>query len=448
MHMPRAIFTKVFAAAAIAAMMCLRFVQAAELKGVSIQVPAIPQRDFAITDFGAIGDGKTMNTAAFRAACEACAKAGGGRVIVPEGAFLSGPFELRSGMDLHLAKGAIIKMSPIIEDYPVIHRERQGFISAIDAQDVQISGAGTIDGQGEPWWSAFLKIKGTEALKTEPRRPQMIAFTRCERVKLEGFTTTRPPNTHCSLRQCKDVMVDGLTMLAPDESPNTDALNLNVRNAIVRNCNIATGDDNIVFLASTPTKEGTPGVENVIVSDCKLGVGHGLSLGSYTSGGIRNVTVENVVFDGTTAGIRLKAARDRGGLVENISFKNVVMKNVKRPVYLTSYYPKEPKHPGNDKAEAIGRKTPLWRNISIENVTITDCPNSITIWGVPEQPITGVSLRNLNVAADRGAAIYHAKAIRFENVEMRVRKGPVLTTFGADVEGLPAEPLATAIAQP
>jgi len=415
---------------------------AAEPPKITAKAPAIPQRSFSITDFGAVGDGTTMNTAAFHTAIDACAKAGGGSIVVPAGSFLTAPFELQSAMDLHLMKGATVKMSPRVEDYPVTKHDRLSFITATEAKDVQISGEGTIDGQGEAWWAAILKAKGTAASTAEPRRPQMIAFTRCERVKLEGVTTLNPPNTHCSLRQCKEVTIEGLTMLAPADAPNTDALNLNIRNAVIRDCQISTGDDNIVFLASTSNKEGTPAVENVAVSNCKLGTGHGLSFGSYTSGGIRNVTVDHVSFEGTTSGIRLKAARDRGGLVENLLFKEITMKNVKYPIYVTSYYPKEPSRPDEDASQPIGAQTPQWRNITIEDGTISDCPNSIVLWALPEQPVTGFTLRNLRITSERGAVVYYAKDVRFENVDLHVEKGAALTTFDAQVEGMEATPLA------
>ncbi len=421
---------------------------AAEQPAINPLAPVIPPRTFTITDFGAVGDGTTMNTAAFRATIDACAKAGGGHVIVPPGIFVTAPFELHSGMDLHLVKGATIQMSRRVDDYPATKGERLGFITATDATDVQISGEGTIDGQGEPWWAAFRRTKDAAAPNTAPRRPQMITFTRCERVKLEGMTTRNPPNTHCSLRQCQDVTIDGLTMQAPADSPNTDALNLNVRNAVVRNCHIATGDDNIVFLASAPAKGGTPGVENVLVSHCELGVGHGLSFGSFTSGGIRNVTVENVTFEGTTAGLRMKAARDRGGLVENLTFKNITMKNVKYPIFISSYYPREPKRPDEDETQVVGAKTPQWKNITIDGGTIRDCPNAILIWGLREQPVMGVTLKNLSISSEHGATIYHAKDVRFEKVELRAETGVPLTTFNAQVEGMFATPLAPPAAKP
>src|SRR3954469_4906490 len=136
----------------------------------------------------------------------------------------------------------------------------------------------------------------------------MIRFTKCERVQLSGFATRNPPNTHCSISDCTDVTIDGLRMDAPADSPNTDALNLRLRRAVVRKCKISTGDDNIVLLASGSPDDAKTGVEDVTITDCELGFGHGLSIGSYTSGGIRNVAAENIRFNGTTSGIRMKAA--------------------------------------------------------------------------------------------------------------------------------------------
>jgi polygalacturonase len=421
---------------------CLAMLPAHASELLQPKAPVIPQRTFAVTDFSAVGDGSTMNTAAFRKAVDACTKAGGGRVVVPAGDFLCGPFELATAVDLHLMKGAIIRMSQQFDDYPVTKNDRQGFITATAVHDVQISGEGTIDGQGESWWTAFRQTKGTAAAKSEPRRPQMIGLTRCERVRIEGIKTLNPPNTHCSLRQCSEVSIEGLTMTAPGDSPNTDALNLNVRNALIRNCSISTGDDNIVFLASAPAKDGTFGVENIRVVSCTLGVGHGLSVGSYTSGGIRNISVENVSFDGTTAGIRLKAARDRGGIVENLTFRNIAMKNVKNPIYFTSYYPKEPARPDEDAGGTADNKIPRWRNITIEGGKFANCMSAMIIWGLPEEPVRDITLRNLEIASERGAVVYHAKGIRFENVKVQAAKGAPLTTFDAEVDGMTAVPFA------
>lgn len=414
----------------------------AEATPATVDTPDIPGHRIVITDHGAVGDGKTICTAAIRSALAACARAGGGQVVVPEGDFLCGPIELASRTDLHLVKGARLRMSQNRADFVQPDGRTVDFIYTREATDVQISGEGTLDGQGKPWWDRVREMESRpEQAKNEPRRPQLIVFDRCERVRLSGVTTMNPPNTHCSIRRCRDLMVEGVTMLAPDDSANTDGLNLTVTNAVIRDCHIATGDDNIVLLASYPAPGGGPGGENVHVSRCTLGVGHGLSIGSYTSGGVRNVVVEDVSFNGTTSGIRMKSSRGRGGLVENVSFSRITMQRVKYPIFLSSYYPREPKHPDEDPAKPLTPKTPLWRHLRIEHVTLTDCVNSIIIHGVPELPFENVEVRNLKADSEYGARIIHAKDVRLAEIDITPLKGPVLTTHHAEVEGLASEPL-------
>ena len=395
---------------------------------VKPELPVIPDRRFMLTDYGGVGDGKTMNTDAFRNAIAAAAKSGGGTVVVPAGRFVCGSINLTSGLDLHLAKGAVLLVSSNFDDFPVERGHHRDIITAKGMHDIRISGEGTIDGQGAPWWTAF------RAKQLQARRPQMIRLTDCRRVELDGFSTLNPPNTHCSLVNCTDVTIHGLTMEAPGNSPNTDALNVSGKNYVIADCKINTGDDNIVLVgrgAAGPT-------ENFTITNCSLGVGHGLSIGSHTSGGVRNVRVESVNFEGTTSGIRLKAARDRGGAVENLSYQHIVMKGVKYPIFVSSYYPHEPRRPEDDVAQAISPLTPVWRNIAIEDVTVTDAKTSIIIWGVPERPVSGVTLKNVKVSADTGAAIYNAKGIRFVDCQVEVPRGPTLTTYQAEVEGLDA----------
>jgi polygalacturonase len=397
-------------------------------------LPRIPDRTFDVGSYGGSGDGKTLNTGAIQEAIDAASNAGGGTVLLDPGTYVSGPINLKSNIDLRLEKGATLMMSSNIADYPVAGTNRESFITATDQHDIQISGEGAIDGQGAPWWAAFRAVKGTP--QAGPRRPQMILLTRCERVRLQGFTTRNPPNTHCSMSVCTDVTVDGLTMSAPGNSPNTDGLNLSGNNFLIIGCDISTGDDNIVFVGSGSGGEANGGTGNIMVSNCKLGVGHGLSIGSSTTGGVHDMTVENVTFDGTTSGIRMKSSRGRGGLVENIAFKDLTMKKVGFPVFLSSYYPSPPAKPGDDAAEAVTATTPRFEHISIENLTVTGSPNSIVIWGLPEQPMSDIALTNVKITADKGALIYHVKGVRFSNVQLNVRDGAQLTTFDAEVQGM------------
>ncbi len=406
--------------------------------------PIIPNRTLSVIEQGASGDGKTLNTTAIQKTIDQASAAGGGTVLIPAGTFVSGALKLKSNIDLHLAKGAVLQMSADVNDFPILGKSRESLLLAENLHDVQISGEGTIDGQGEPWWTAYRKTKGTQ--DDAQKRPGMIIVTSCDKVRLTGFTTKDPPNCHVAMGDCANVTIEGLTLNAPDTSTNTDGLNLRVRNCVIRKCHIATGDDNIVLLTSHPARDGEPAVQNIAISDCTLGVGHGLSIGSYTAGGIRNVTFENINFEGTSCGIRMKANRDRGGAVESLSYKNLTMKNVSSPINISSYYPKEPKSPVDDKEQPLKPSTPIYRDISIENVTVQNenLPkpgNAILIWGVPEQPITDVTLKNVRITAQKGAVVYNAKDVRFENVQINTTDSAKLTTFNAEVKGMEATPL-------
>ena len=161
-----------------------------------------------------------------------------------------------------------------------------------------------------------------------------------------------------------------------------------------------------------------------------------MSIGSYTSGGVKNVTVENIAFDGTTSGIRMKAWRDRGGLVEGLRYRNITMNNVRYPIMITSYYPKLPAGPAQDLASDKSGRTPVWRDISIEDVAITGSQNSIILWGLPDQPIAGVRFKNIKAATQLGARVFHAKDVDFSNVEIVPAAGPALEVFDAAVTGM------------
>jgi polygalacturonase len=364
-------------------------------------------------------------------------------VVIPKGVFVSGPIVLTSRIDLHLADGAVLRMSDDRSLYPVTKNNRAAFISANKASDIRLSGNGIIDGQGESWWKTYIEEKAAGS-KDAPRRPQLIAFKDCQRVEVEGVTTLNPPNTHYSFKQCEDLAIRNVKATAPDDSPNTDALNLsNVKNVLITGSSISTGDDNIALLCGAAKTGGVPEVENVVIRDCVMGFGHGISIGSYTSGGVRNVTVENVTFDGTTSGIRMKSDRSRGGVVEGIRYRGITMKNVRYPVFITSYYPKPPETPAADRPFKGKPLLPVWRDIVIENVAVTDSKNSIVFWGLPEQAIENITLKNVKISASAGAMVFHARNIRFSNVEIVPGAGLPLRIHNAEVHGMTGVELAS-----
>lgn len=411
----------------------LKPLTAVMLLGMSLPLRAAADHD--ITRYGAVAGSGASCDDAIRKAVDAAAS-DGGRVVVPAGRFVSGPIRLMAKVEFHLAEGSILAMSDDPTRFPVSGNGRPAFLSAENRAGIRITGKGVIDGQGASWWKAFLDEKRA-GMKNAPRRPQLIAFKNCQQVTVEDITTLNPPNTHYSFKNCQDLTIRGIRAEAPDESPNTDALNLsNVRDVVIENCSISTGDDNIVLLCSPGKDPSRAEVENITIRNCKLGFGHGLSIGSHTGGGVRNVLAENITFDRTTSGIRMKAGRDRGGVVEGIRYRNITLRDVRFPIHITSYYPKTPEHPSLDLPSAVAKRIPVWRNIVIEDVTISNCPNSIVLWGLPGEPIRDVCFRNLKVNSKSGARIYHADGVTFTNSFITPETGPPLRIHKAGVEGI------------
>jgi len=394
-----------------------------------LPLPVIPNAIFNFTNYGAIGDGKTLNTAAMQKAIDTAAAAGGGTVLVPAGQFLTGPFTLASSINLHLAKDAVILIRDDLTNYPVANGRYKDSITASNAHDLEISGEGTIDGQGNAWWTAF------RADKSMTHRPYMIKLWNCTRVRVRGVTLSNSPMFHLVPQNCTDVTIEGITIKSPADAPNTDGIDPSGWNFLITDCTVDTGDDNIVI---KPTSGRTPGDKNFTIKHCTFLRGHGMSIGSGSSGGVEEVTVSDCTFNGTDSGIRIKTGRGIGGLLQNITYENLSMTAVKNPIYIIDYYPERnaPADPATEKPEPITDRTPFNRNIIIRNVTATHCPTAGTIRGLPEAPISDITFSNVNISAKTGMKIYHATGIRFVGSKMTVENGNPLTTFDAQVTGL------------
>jgi polygalacturonase len=392
-------------------------------------LPVIPTNTFPVTQYGAVGDGETINTVAIQKTIDVASKAGGGIVLIPEGKFLTGPFTLASHINLHLAKGAMILISDDMAKYQVAKARYQDCISATDAQDIEISGEGTIDGQGKAWWAAF------EADHNMTHRPYMIKLSNCKRVRVQGVTLSNSPMFHLVPQNCTDVTIQGITIRSPSNAHNTDGIDPSGWNYLITDCTIDAGDDNI---AVKPGSGRIPGDKNYTITNCKFLHGHGMSIGSGSSGGIEDLIVSNCTFDGTDSGIRIKTARGRGGLLQNLIYENLTMTAVKNPIYIIDWYPERdaPKDPATEKAEPITDRTPINKNITIRNVTATNCPTAGTIRGLPEAPITNVTLSNVTISAKTGLKIFHAHGIRFADSKIEIESGTRLTLFDAEVAGL------------
>ncbi len=417
--------------------MTVQFVCAAD---VSPARPQIPDKQFSITDYGAVGDGKTINTDAIKKAIDACKSAGGGIVVVPAGRFLTGPIDLVSKMNLRVDEGAALVLVDDFDAFPIAGNRHRNAIVGSKLSDIAITGKGTIDGQGEKWWVEFRKVKGKPEEKQQPRRPNLVDLDKCQRVLVQDVLLTNSPMFHLVPRDCTDVTIEGARFLAPGNAPNTDAIDPSGRNFLFKGVTFDVGDDNI---AVKPQRvSGDPehlSCEDFLVTDCTFKHGHGLSIGGQTPGGMRRMTVRNCTFENTDAGIRMKAPRGQGGLVEDLTYENITMKHVEVPIFITCYYPNNttPERPDLDKPQEMTRTTPVWRNIRISNLTVSDCPAAGRIFGLPESPVENVTLTNVKISAEKGLQIYNAKGIKFVDSEITAAKGPAIIAGNAEVTGLP-----------
>ena len=391
---------------------------------------------FSVRELGAKGDGKTMDTEAIQKAFDECAKAGGGTVVLGEGVYLSKPVFFRSShTTLKLEEGATLQATDGPEDFAAPGKPGAvtAFINASGLTNIAILGEGKIDGAGARWWAPVKAAKKSGAPETQ-RRPRMIILSDCKGVRVEGVTLQNSPSFHLVPTGSEDVVIEGVTIRAPADSPNTDAIDPSAcRNVRISHCTLDVGDDNVALKAGRAVPGRAAACENITVSDCTLLHGHGMSIGSETAGGVKNFTVERCTFNGTTSGIRIKTGRERGGLVEDITYRDLTMTNVDWPISITCYYPKVP---ATDAAQPVTATTPVFRKIKIINVTASSLRTAGQIVGLPESLISEVVLENVHLSAPTGMTIRNAREIDFKNVKIEVTKGEPLLLENAEVRKL------------
>lgn len=389
-----------------------------------------------VTDppYNAVADGVTDNAVAISKAIVQASKGGttnglsGGTVRIPAGAkaYLCGPIQLQSCVNLQVDAGAVLRMLPL-NRYPGRTFSPPGFITGWGLHDVEISGLGAIDGQGAPWWP-YAGVSGA-------RRPVMIRLSNCDRQLIQDITLSNSPMFHIAISgaAARNTTIQNVVIRAPAStdpvlpSHNTDACDVSGTNILVQNCDISVGDDNFTCGGNT---------SDVLITNNTYGYGHGVSIGSYTAPYVSNMKVINCTFNNTDQGIRIKSDRDRGGFVHNISYCNLSMTNVARPLLIYCQYTNTtPAYRALDNitsaiaasypSNAVIRTTPIYRDIFISNLTATVQPNRAAglIWGLPEMSISNIILSKINIKASKTFGIYCAKGIQFVDAQITTPSG-------------------------
>lgn len=389
---------------------------------------------FNVRDYGAVGDGTALDTDAVQKALNECGKTGGGVVLMPAGTYLCQPLAIRTNTTLRIEKGAMLKATDNPADYARTDKpgEFNHFFTGKDLENVVIEGEGTIDGSGKRWWIPAEEARQKKSGFTLPR-PNLIVLTRVKNLTVRGVTIQNSPKFHFVPTDCENVLVEDAKFLAPERAPNTDAIDPSMcLNVTIRRCLIDVGDDNVAVKSGKPHPNREFAAETLLVEDCTIKHGHGISLGSELVGGVKDVVVRNCTFEGTDYGIRIKTDRKKGGPVTNLLYENITMKDVAGAITFTCYYPKIPAVEG---PQPVTKTTPAYSNITVRNLTATSTKDAGFIVGLPESPIKNVLLENVKIKSARaGLEIRHVKGIKLVNVEIVPGKGEALIVNDADVE--------------
>lgn len=440
-----------------------------------VQRPSFPDYQVDIRDFGAKADGETLNTEAINNAIKAVSEKGGGKVVIPEGLWLTGPVVLQNNVNLHVEKNALVLFSGDADLYPLVRTSFEGLdmlrcqspISAMNAENIAITGHGVLDGSGDSWrpvkrnkmtdgqWKSLLKsgvvvdesgkvwYPNEGALKAsiltgskEKReisdsewegmkrwlRPVLLSIVKSKRVLLEGVTFRNSPSWCLHPLSCEDLTLNGVKVFNPWYSQNGDALDVeSCKNVVVTNSLFDAGDDAICIKSGKDAdgrRRGEP-CENVLVKNNTVLHGHGgFVVGSEMSGGVRNVYVADCTFIGTDVGLRFKSTRGRGGVVENVYVDNINMINIPGDALIADLYYAVKDAPGAP-VPAVTEETPSFKNIHISNISCKGAGRAMFLNGLPEMPIENFSVRNMRITdAQKGAFINKVAGVTLENIEI------------------------------
>lgn len=421
---------------------------------------------YSIKNYGATGDGKTVVTNALQRAVDACAQAGGGTVEVPAGTYVIGTVFLKSNVELHLSAGAVLKGSPNLTDYhpytlPVYGQNYYGMLFAENADNVSITGQGTVDGNN-PVFYDFTQAKTIDTASTrytrqrtsyrhvasgigdgpvvpKDRPRQMVIFSECQHVRVTGVSLINSPFWTLHFADCTGVMVNSLRLYSGLLVPNADGIDFtDCQNVTVSDCDIQAGDDALVVTGYNHHFE-IPGFhnrrrvsENITITNCNLqSASSGIRIGFLDQNTVRNVTVSNCNITNSTRGINI-SLRDEGSL-ENLIFSNIRIETKLRtgdwwgngePIHLSAIR-------GNaDKSVKLGQI----RNVQFNDITCRG-ENGILVYGSDESTIQDVSFRNVRFDFVDSPL----NDVAGGNVDLRGNLDPKFGLFARDIPGLLAE---------
>ena len=413
-----------------------------------------------VTAYGAKNDASARSTKAIHEAIQACAKLGGGTVYFPPGTYETGAIELASNITLNIEAGATLRFHTDLSEYPIVPGRSEGtegltpapLIGGRNLQNIAIIGRGTLTTDNAAWLKAMNDAEARamwtsiqnrlEMKQSVPEadyrkaalslRPSFIRPMDSKNILIEGIHVVGSSMWVIHLLYCENVVVRNV-IVETYPGANPDGIDIDSsREVRVSDSYFDTGDDAIVIKSGKGVdgrRVGKPS-ENITITNCTFGRAHGaVVVGSETAGGVKNVTASNIVSKGTEIGIRIKSGRSRGGVVENLRFDNWVIDGpLKDGILVTNYYVRIPQEP-------VSERTPVFRNISISNVTVSGAPVVADIQGLPEMPIAGLRIRDVVGSGKRGLQAFNTKGLELHDIKIKPTEGPAfLIRDSSDLE--------------
>ncbi len=395
--------------------------------GCAAQGDEKPDKRYVITDYGALADGKTVNTEAIQAAIDKCAADGGGTVVIPAGTFLSGAVFLKQGVKLYLEKESVLKGTVEPNDYPQIDTRWEGeekvwtaaLLNFFGMIGVDIFGEGMIDGSGDKWMEKYPR----NSRELRVGRPRLIAIQNCGSVRISGFSFKNHACWGLFILYSEGVLVEDLTIRAEHNIISSDGIDVDSsRKVHIIGCDIDVNDD-CIAIKSGKDEDGrrvNRPAEDILIEKCIFRYGHGgVSMGSEMSGGIRNVIIRNCVMEADNwAPIRFKSQPSRGGVVENITYRDIQLKDTRKAFeFNMAWRMVDPKPPSDP--------LPVVRNVKIINVSGTT-RNVGDMYGLKDSPIRNVIFENCNIKARQGFILENVEDIDLSGLTIEVEQGEAI----------------------